>query len=170
MNAPIILTAQLAGQSGAYLDALRLEYFPDRGYRLPAHLTLFHHLQAGQRPDIVQTLRHHCALWSPLTLTATDVLDFGGGCAFAIENPDLEARRAVLADLWRDGLTPQDARGFRPHVTVQNKVDRNTALKTLTTLRKDFAPFDIPCPGLSLWAYRGGPWDHLCDVPFGGME
>lgn len=50
---PLILTLRLDPVTFARLDALRQARFPDRGYRLPAHQTLFHALPweaAGDYP------------------------------------------------------------------------------------------------------------------------
>ena len=48
MTAPLILTLRFDDATFARLDAWRQRWFPNRGYRLPAHLTLFHHLPGAE--------------------------------------------------------------------------------------------------------------------------
>lgn len=54
-------------------------------------------------------------------------------------------------------LTRQDQAGFRPHITVQNKVDSVHAKALLDQLMPGFEPFDILAEGLQFWRYHGGP-------------
>jgi hypothetical protein len=49
-------------------------------------------------------------------------MDLGGGVAFRIVSDDLDAIRAELADAFHGLLGAQDAGGWRPHITIQNKV------------------------------------------------
>ena len=58
---------------------------------------------------------------------AAGLMNLGRGVAIRIESPDLAAIRERLADAFAPLLTPQDAAGWRPHVTVQNKVERAAA-------------------------------------------
>jgi len=90
----------------------------------------------------------------------------GRGVALRIASPTLLALRADLAARFRPFLTAPDRERFRPHVTVQNKVSRAQARRTLATLPARFAPFTATAEGLQLWRYRGGPWAPLAAVPF----
>ena len=67
-------------------------------------------------------------------------------------------REALAAD-WRDRLTAQDRQGYRPHVTIQNKVTPAEARTTQERLL-DVLPIAGELQGLRLWHYRGGPWDE----------
>ena len=58
-------------------------------------------------------------------------------------------------------LTPQDAGGWRAHVTVQNKVEPAAAKALLTALRDGFRPRPVAIAGLAAYWYRGGPWEML---------
>jgi hypothetical protein len=58
-------------------------------------------------------------------------------------------------------LTPQDQAGWRPHVTVQNKVRPDVARTLLRALEADFTPRPVAIAGLASWWYRGGPWEPL---------
>lgn len=89
------------------------------------------------------------------------LVSLGRGVAFRIEAPALVALRAELADAFAGLLTPQDAGGWRPHVTIQNKVQPNVAKLLLGELSRGFAPRDVEIAGLAAWWYRGGPWEQL---------
>ena len=88
-------------------------------------------------------------------------MSLGRGVAYRIESPDLVAIRRDLADAFAGLLTPQDAGGWRPHVTIQNKVQPNIAKLLLASLSRDFRPREVEIAGLAAWWYRGGPWEAL---------
>ena len=88
-------------------------------------------------------------------------MDLGGGVAFRVECPELADIRERIADHFAGCLTAQDARGWRPHVTIQNKVDRKTAVALRDALSRDFQPTGLYIRGLSLHRYLVGPWDDL---------
>jgi hypothetical protein len=92
----------------------------------------------------------------------------GRGVAYALDMPEVVGVRATLAAAWREWLTPQDRQGFRPHVTVQNKVAPDLARALLAELQAEYAPWRGVVPGLALWRYEGGPWALLARRPFGG--
>ena len=58
-------------------------------------------------------------------------------------------------------LTPQDAAGWRPHVTIQNKVSPAEARDLHALLSGAFRPRRVAIVGLAAWRYRGGPWEPL---------
>ena len=64
-------------------------------------------------------------------------------------------------------LTAQDGQGWRPHVTVQNKVATGVARALLAELQAEFTPFHFTAPGLVLWRYLGGPWERRAAFAFG---
>ena len=66
-----------------------------------------------------------------------------------------------LADAFVGLLTPQDQAGWRPHVTIQNKVEPPVARALLAQLRAEFRPRPLQIAGLAAWWYRGGPWELL---------
>lgn len=74
--------------------------------------------------------------------------------------------RADLAGRWAADLTTQDAQGFRPHVTIQNKVSSEVAHDTYEQMSHSFEPFQASATGLMLWHYRGGPWDAADEFGF----
>lgn len=149
-------------------DRLRRAFFPAERNRLQAHLTLFHHLPGHRTRDVVATVEEACRLQAPITLKAKGLLFMGRGVAYAFDAPELVALRKRLAAEWDPWLTPQDRGGFRPHVTVQNKVSAGEARALHDRLSGSFSPFEVRGEGLSLWRYLGGPWQPVETCLFGG--
>jgi hypothetical protein len=71
-----------------------------------------------------------------------------------------------LQQEWQQWLTPQDQQGLRPHITVQNKVEPETARILFEELAAAFVPFKAEGTGLSLWEYHRGPWQKIQDYNF----
>lgn len=88
-------------------------------------------------------------------------MNLGRGVAVRIESPELSAIRARLVDAFAPLLTPQDAAGWRAHVTIQNKVSPAVAKATLALLEADFQTRPVRIAGLAAWYYRGGPWELI---------
>lgn len=169
-EAPLILTLGMDAASFGLFDALRRAHFPPERNFIPAHLTLFHHLPGERGDDVAAALAAACAEEAPIDLAATGLRPLGRGVAFDLEAPRLLALRRRLAELWAPWLTAQDRAGFRPHVTVQNKVTPPEARALLERLRAGFAPFPVRGDGLLLWRYLGGPWEPAGEFPFRGLS
>jgi 2'-5' RNA ligase len=90
----------------------------------------------------------------------------GRGVAVRILSPQLGALREELAEAFHGMLTPQDAAGWRPHVTIQNKVSAAEARDLLALLSATFRPRRVEVLGLAAWWYRGGPWEPLAQYAF----
>jgi hypothetical protein len=58
-------------------------------------------------------------------------------------------------------LGAQDQGGWRPHVTIQNKVTSREARQLLEALQAGFQPRPLGIRGLGLHRYLGGPWETL---------
>ena len=153
------MTAQLDAQSAQTLEALRQRYFPAELNRVPAHLTLFHHLPGEDLRTISERVAALCGGHRALPFSIGGTRFLGRGVAFEVTCPPLVALREALAADWRDRLTAQDRQGYKPHVTIQNKVTPTEARTTQERLL-DVLPIDGELRGLQLWHYRGGPWDE----------
>ena len=164
--APLILTLRFDAAAAVRLEALRRAHFPPERNHIPAHLTLFHALPGAEEAGVVAALAETCAATPPVPLRFTGLLPLGRGVALAAEAPALRSLRAALAARWSAWLTRQDAGGFRPHVTIQNKVAPEAARALLDALRPGFAPWDARGDGLLLWRYRGGPWEAAGSFDF----
>jgi 2'-5' RNA ligase len=156
---PLILTLRFDDASFRHFDAMRRRHFPPERNHIPAHLTLFHHLP-GEDEGIIATTLREVAGETPQFRLAVGALRFlGYGSAYEITSPELASLRKGLADRWRHALTPQDASGFKPHVTIQNKVASGEAKALFAELQAGFTPFEAAGTGLMLWRYCGGPWE-----------
>ena len=94
------------------------------------------------------------------------MVSLGRGVAVRILSPQLVALRGELTDAFHGVLTPQDAAGWRPHVTIQNKVTGDQARDLRARLSGTFGPRRIEVVGLAAWWYRGGPWEPLARFAF----
>lgn len=95
-------------------------------------------------------------------------MDLGGGVALRVVSSDLDRIRGELAQYLHGLLGLQDALGWRPHVTIQNKVPPRTARQLLTALERQFRPRSVAIHGLGLHRYLDGPWETLGTYPFRG--
>lgn len=165
---PLILTLKMDDLSQERLDRLREENFPrDRNF-IPAHLTLFHKLPGEHEREVISALEEACRRQQPFSLTATGLVFMGRGVGYKLESSRLPALRRELADEWWPWLGAQDRGGFRPHVTVQNKVGPEEARALHRRLEEAFAPFGVGAEGLLLWRYLGGPWEPVGSFGFEG--
>lgn len=167
MSGALIVTAELAPADFAWLDALRRRHFPPERNHLPAHLTMFHALPPSAEADMRHQLKRHAVGQAPRA-TVAGMMNLGTGVAFRIVSDDLEAIRADLADHCHGLLGAQDSAGWRPHVTIQNKVQPSVARALLAELERDFRPRALGISALALHRYLGGPWEPLGRYPFRG--
>jgi hypothetical protein len=157
--APLIVTLRLDEAAFGYFDGLRRAHFPrDRNW-LPAHLSLFQKLPGEKIEAISARLMKAASTTAPLALAVTGLMKLGFGTAFRIESMTLQSVRADLAEDWRAWLGPQDSQKFAPHVTIQNKVEPQSATSLYRNLAENFRPFTAQGTAFLLWHYRGGPWE-----------
>lgn len=88
-------------------------------------------------------------------------MDLGGGVAFRIVSPGLDRIRRELTHDLHGLLGAQDSGGWRPHITIQNKVAPTVARALLMSLERDFRPRPLAIKGLGLHRYMGGPWEDV---------
>lgn len=165
MAGPLIVTAELAKADLAWLDALRRHHYPTERNQLPAHLTMFHALPPSLEDEARHRLARAAAANPPRAMVA-GVMDLGGGVAFRIVSEDLDDIRDDLADSFHGMLGAQDQGGWRPHVTIQNKVSNRDARALVDALEAGFTPKPLGIRGLGLHRYLGGPWETLQVWPF----
>ena len=163
---PLILTLRLDPASTRLLDSLRREHFPPERNFLDAHVTLFHALPGDEEDAVRDTLEATRATTSPFPVRLSRLRSLGRGVAVEIDSPVLIRLRAHLASRWASWLGAQDKQGFRPHVTIQNKVTPDRAKALLANLAPGWESRDAEARGLDLWRYAGGPWDALSEHPF----
>ncbi len=168
MAGALIVTAELGAEDFAWLDSLRRAYYPAERNRVPAHLTLFHSLPPSLEGEAHRRLARAASAKAPRA-TIAGLMDLGGGVAFRIVSDDLDRVREALAEGFHGMLSAQDdGGGWRPHVTIQNKVSTREARALLAQLERDFRPRPLAIAGLGLHRYMGGPWERLQGWPFRG--
>ncbi len=160
MAGALIVTAELAAEDFAWLDALRRRHYPPERNQVPAHLTMFHALAPSAEEEARRRLAAHSAQAAPQARIA-GLMDLGGGVAFRIVSDDLDAIRHELANDLHGLLGAQDSGGWRPHVTIQNKVGPKVSRELLQALERDFQPRPLRIAGLGLHNYLGGQWETL---------
>lgn len=163
MADPLILTARFDSDTEAWLEALRRAHFPPERNLIPAHVTLFHALPGEELDAIVAALAHEAVAARSTVARLGPPRSLGRGVALEVASPELAQLRARLAREWAPWLTRQDAQGWRPHATVQNKVSPEAARALLARLQTELAPREATATGLRLWHYRGGPWEAAAE-------
>ena len=167
MTGALIVTAELAPTDFAWLDALRRRHYPPERNQVPAHLTMFHALPPSAELEMRRELGRHAAMPAPQA-TIAGLMNLGTGVAFRIVSDDLDSIGAEIADHCHGLLGAQDSGGWRPHVTIQNKVKPSEARALLADLEGDFRPRPLGISALALHRYSGGPWMPLARYPFRG--
>ena len=167
MAGALIVTTELGAEDFAWLDGLRRRHYPPDRNRVPAHLTMFHALPPSVQAEVRSRLAEIAKMAAPKA-SLDGLMDLGGGVAFRIVSPDLDRIREELAAGLHGMLGPQDRGGWRPHVTIQNKVAPRLARQLLAVLERDFRARPLAIRGLALHRYRDGPWETLASYAFRG--
>jgi hypothetical protein len=155
----------------ARLDALRRAHFPPERNVLPAHCTLFHHLPPSLLPELDRRLREGARAIVRPVATIGPLMGLGRGVALRLRCDALDGLRADLAEAFAGMLTPQDAAGWRPHVTIQNKVEPATAKRLMADLASEWdRPRPVCVIGVASFLYRGGPWEPIRRYRFGWSD
>ena len=160
MADPLIVTLEMDDASAARFDALRRAHFPPERLQVGAHVTMFHALPGDAAAAVAEGLARAASATPPLPFGTAPPRALGRrGVAYFLDCPAAPRLKRRLARGWDLALTDQDRGGMRPHVTVQNKVDPETAAATLAALAARGAPPPGRFEALALWRYRGGPWE-----------
>jgi hypothetical protein len=162
---PIIVTALFGPGDDGWLQQLRRVHYPAERNRVPAHLTLFHHLPPSLEAELSTRLAGAAAAPQPPAMLA-GIMDLGEGTAFRVESASLTAIREDLAGAFHGLLMPQDLAPWRPHVTIQNKVEPRLARALQQQLGAGFEPRPLVIRALASWRYLAGPWERLKVHPF----
>lgn len=162
--APLVVTLALDPAAQQRFDAERAALFPPGTTEVGAHVTLFHAVPGELLPSVRLDLHDNAGPAFPVGVAG--VLPLGRGAAYALLSAELTRRHRNLQSLWWPHLTAQDQQGFRPHITVQNKVTPAEARATTARLRRAFRPYEVQATGFVLWRYAGGPWTELERFPF----
>lgn len=167
MAGALIVTAEIRPCDLAWLDQLRRTHYPPERNQVAAHLTMFHALPPSSEAE-ARSILTRMAAHSPPRASIEGLMDLGGGVAFRIVSPELDRIREQLADAFHGLLSAQDAGGWRPHITIQNKVPPKTARALIDELERTFVPRPLAIRGLGLHRYLGGPWETIATYSFRG--
>ena len=163
---PFILTLSLDETLANTLNQLREAHFPKERNFLAAHVTLFHALPSEREADLRRDLGEICTETPTFEVRSPELKHWGKGVFAVLEAPPLLTLRKELARGWQGFLTPQDRQGYRPHVTLQNKVPKDEARALFETLSPTWHPLTGQALGLTLWRYAGGPWAFAAAFEF----
>jgi hypothetical protein len=167
LSGALIVTAEIAPRDLAWLEELRRSHYPAERNQVRAHLTMFHALPPSAEGEVRSTLSRLGAE-APPGASIEGLMDLGGGVAFRVVSPALDAIRRELAEDFHGLLGAQDSGGWRPHVTIQNKVPPKTARALIASLGRQFRPQPLAIAGLGLHRYLGGPWETIATYAFRG--
>ena len=167
MAGALIVTAEIAERDFSWLEGLRRAHYPADRNQVPAHLTMFHALPPSAEAEAKSRLSAF-ATHAPPHAAIEGLMNLGGGVAFRVVSPDLDRIRNDLAERFHGLLSAQDSAGWRPHVTIQNKVPDKQARALLSQLEGDFRPRALAISGIGLHRYLGGPWERLASYSFRG--
>jgi hypothetical protein len=161
----LIVTAEIAPGDFSWIEGLRRAHYPPERNQVPAHLTMFHAIAPSSEGELrarVTRIIHR----KPPRAEIAGLMDLGGGVAFRIVSPDLDAIRGELSHDLHGLLGAQDSGGWRPHVTIQNKVAPKVACQLKRSLERGFSPRSLAISGLGIYRYLAGPWEKLAVYPF----
>lgn len=165
MAGALIITAELAQDDFSWIEGLRRAHYPRERNQVRAHLTMFHALPPSAEGEVRARLAQIVRRPAPIAMIA-GLMDLGGGVAFRVVSPDLDRIREELTDDLHGLFGAQDNRGWRPHITIQNKVAPKTARALKDSLERGFSPRPLGIRALGLHRYLGGPWEPLANYPF----
>jgi hypothetical protein len=126
---------------------------------------MFHSLPPSAETELQRRLSRVVRRPAPVA-RIEGLLDLGGGVAFRIVSPGLDCLRDELAVGLHGLLGAQDSGGWRPHVTIQNKVAPKAARALKQSIEQGFAPRPLAIAGLGLYRYLDGPWERIALYPF----
>jgi hypothetical protein len=161
----LIVTAEIAQRDFGWIEHLRRSHYPPERNHVPAHLTILHALPPSAEGEVRSRLARLVNRVPPRA-TIEGLLDLGGGVAFRVVSPDLDRIREDLVNDLHGLLGAQDSGGWRPHVTIQNKVAPKIARALKASMEREFTRRPLAIGALGLHRYLGGPWDTLAIYPF----
>lgn len=165
MLPPLIVSAHFAPETQTMLDRLRTQYFPKERNYLGAHLTLFHAIPGSIEAEAALALADVVTNPAP-EASLTGLMPLGRGFAVRVQAPQLRDMHTTLQEQFASCLTPQDLRPWRPHVTLQNKVEPARAKVDCIQASQHFVPLTTHVVSLRLWQYLNGPWRLIRSFEF----
>lgn len=160
MAGALIVTVEIAHGDFSWLEGMRRAHYPPDRNRVPVHLTMFHALPPSVETELRSRLGRMVRRKPPQAMLS-GLMDLGGGVAFRVASPDLDTIRDELANDLHGMLGMQDSAGWRPHITIQNKVAPKAARALKEQLERTFEPRSLIISGLAIQRYLDGPWEKV---------
>ena len=160
-----ILTLHTDPEHHARVTALRTQYFPPHLNKLSAHIALFHALPSSQLPAIESDILAATKPQQPFPIVTGSPFPMAHGVGIHAHAPPAKDIYKKLKEKWAGWLSRQD-KSFKPHYTVQNKVEKNVAMDTLKEVER-LGEMKGVVDGLTLWRYDRGYWKRERDFMFG---
>ena len=168
MSGALIVTAALGKDDLSWLNGERVEHFPVERNFLKAHLTMFHALPPSCEEEAGRLLASLASEFRAPDARLSEMMFLGRGVAYRVDSDELKSIRSGIQARFEGMLTAQDQGGWRPHITIQNKVDKQVARDLFERKSATFEPRSIAIRGLTLNRYLGGPWEELGSWSFRG--
>jgi hypothetical protein len=165
MAGALIVTAEIAQRDFSWIEGLRRAHYPPERNQVSAHLTMFHALPPSAETELRARLARFATNPAPAA-TIAGLMDLGGGVALRVVSTGLDRIRDELAGDLHGLLGAQDGGGWRPHITIQNKVPTKMARALKASLERQLQPRPLAINGLGLHLYLDGPWEQLALYPF----
>ncbi len=165
MAGALIVVAEIAPDDFSWLERIRRAHYPPERNQVASHLTIFHSLPPSAESELRTRLAQIVRQGRPAASLA-GLMDLGQGIAFRVVSAGLDRIRDELADELHGLLSAQDKSGWRPHVTIQNKVAPKLARALKQSLEKEFRPRSLGITGLGLYRYLDGPWERIATYAF----
>ena len=162
---PLVVTLKIDEPSQLFFNEKRTAHFPANANYVPAHITLFHKLPAGN-PAIENGLTAF-AKHLAFELNVTDIILQKTCVTYSIQSETLQKIHAQMQQTFAPYLIRNDRKILTPHITIQNKVTAYKAFKTHALLLADFKPFVVQALGYTSWYYVKGYWEKKEEYLFG---
>ena len=164
----LIVTAAMGRADHGWLTAERRAHFPPERNYLDAHLTMFHAIPPSCEMEASGLLARLARDLRAPEARLSEMMFMGRGVGYKVESAELVAIRRDIADHFHGSLSAQDQQGWRPHITIQNKVKPADAKALFAEKSAAFDPRPLEIRGLSLYRYMDGPWDEIGTWVFRG--
>src|SRR4051794_37850748 len=149
MAGALIVATEIAQRDFSWIEGLRRAHYPPDRNQVPAHLTIFHALPPSAEAEVRGRIAQIVQRPAPVAIIA-GLMDLGAGVAFRVVSADLDRIRDELSAGLQGLLSAQDAGGWRPHITIQNKVAPRVARELKAALERRFEPRPLALSGIAL--------------------
>lgn len=163
-----VLTLHTDQQHHQLMTSMRTRYFPPRLNKLNAHIALFRALPSSRLPQIIHDIESLTQSQPTFEVFATKAFLMKRGVGIHVDDTEGQAE-AIFQQLkakWESFLSQQDRR-FKPHYTLQNKVDDEAVVrKTFNEVNEQFHGSRGQVTALTLYKYQQGFWKEAQSFSF----